>query len=216
MFLVFEGADGCGKTTAISYINEKVNAHCPCKILNDWCGDKGLEIKSEFVSNPNLTDSDRVKIVNFCRAGALQQVLSELPKSHVLYDRFILSTYAYQSTLGIGTLPVFEVAQSINISLKDLPYAPLFVMINGGDYATQQSRINNRDKVKDVFDSLPSERYNKLQSFFNVSARKVLTLHYKNAKIVTVNNTGSLDDFHAQLDAIVDIILNSEGENYES
>lgn len=216
MFLVFEGADGCGKTTAISYINEKVNAHYPCKVLNDWCGDKGLEIKSEFVSNPNLTDSDRVKIVNFCRAGALQQVLSELPKSHVLYDRFILSTYAYQSTLGIGTLPVFEVAQSINISLKDLPYAPLFVIINGGDYATQQSRINNRDKAKDVFDSLPSERYNKLQSFFYVSARKVLTLHYKNANIVTVNNTGSLDDFHAQLDRIVDMIVNSEGENYES
>ena len=216
MFVVFEGADGCGKTTAISYINEKVNAHYPCKVLNDWCGDKGLEIKAEFVSNPNLTDRDRVNVVNFCRAGALQLVLSELPKSHVLYDRFILSTYAYQSTLGIGTLPIFDVAQSINISLKDLPYAPLFVIINGGDYATQQSRINNRDKTKDVFDSLPSERYNKLQSFFNVFARKVLTLHYKHAKIITVNNTGSLDDFYAQLDRIVDIIVNSEGENYES
>lgn len=216
MFVVFEGGDGCGKTTAIEYINKKVNEYCTCKVLNDWYGEEGAKIKYEFVTNPNLSDVERLKLISYCRQNALQQVTSDISHSHILYDRFFLSTYAYQSTLGIGKLPVFQVSQSINNSLLSLSFAPLFVVIHGVDYLTQQERINARNKTKDVFDNLPKERYEKLQGFFKVSARKVLTLHYKHANIIAVNNTGSLEDFHSQLDKIVDMIVNSEGVNYES
>ena len=215
MFVVFEGGDGSGKTSAIEYVNKKVRESAPCEVLNDWFNNS--DVKQKFVTNSELTDTDRLTIINYCRGESLFKVNQDIDLTHILYDRFILSTYAYQSTMGIGKLPVLQVAQSINKNLITFPHCPVFVIMNGVDYETQQQRVKQRNNGSaDVFDYMSKERYNKLQDFFKNHAKNVLTLHYRYAKIITINNTGSLDELYKQLDRVVEFILREQiGESYE-
>jgi len=208
MFIVFEGGDGCGKTSAIEYVKNKINEFYPCTVFTDWYGEEGQKAKQTFVTT-NFTDEERLQIVSQCRKNALKEMQKAEQHSIILYDRFILSTYAYQSVLGIGKLPVFTVMNAIKQSLKDYDEPNLHVIIRGVDYDTQQRRIANRSK-QDVFDYLPRDKYEKLQKFYQQESKKVLTLHLKNPKLImSIDNTGSLQDLYQQLDNVVNFVSRS-------
>lgn len=204
MFIVFEGGDGCGKTEAIHYLRDKLGN--PCISMHDWFCGCGFETKREFVTNPDLTDEQRLAMISDCRTSALRYAHVVLQSTTVLYDRFILSTYAYQSNLGIGKLDPSVVGNMIDKNLKNFCDKPLFVILRGVDYKTQQARIKRRNKNADVFDSLSKDKYNKLQRFFDTHSQHLLTKHFKDYNIVYIDNKGTLDDFHVELDKLADYI----------
>ena len=89
MFIVFEGGDGCEKTSAIEYVKNKINEFYPCTVFTDWYGEEGQKVKQTFVTT-NFTDEERLNIVSQCRKNALKEMQKAEQHSIILYDRFIL------------------------------------------------------------------------------------------------------------------------------
>lgn len=210
MFMVFEGGDGCGKTSAIEYIKSKLDAKNKdlSIVLNDWYGDYGRRCKHTITSHPNLADVTRLQLVENCRSQSIKNVNQQLSDGKVvLYDRFILSTYAYQSSLGIGTLTPTQVTKFADKDVRSLKETPVYVILKGVDYDTQQERIKARNSsVTDVFDFMGRDKYEKIQNFYENAVQLLMMFHHT-PKVIFIDNSRDVEYLHTQLDRIVDLIL---------
>ena len=209
MFIVFEGGDGCGKTSAIAYVKSQLDKQGKSSvILNDWFGDYGKHCKRTITTHPYLDDNTRLQLVENCRAHSLKNVNAQLSdKKIVLYDRFILSTYAYQSSLGIGSLEPTTITKFADKDVRTLKEKPLYVILKGVDYDTQQERIRARhSSVIDVFDFMGRDKYEKVQNFYDNAVQLLLLFHHT-PNVIFIDNSQDVEHMHKQLDRLVNMIL---------
>lgn len=103
LFIAFEGIDGCGKSTQIHLLAEKLEAaghmvDVTCEPTHNFIGEK---IRAAFANQIYL---DNRVIAGLFVADRLQHILDESEGIHrkladgytVLTDRYYLSSYAYQ------------------------------------------------------------------------------------------------------------------------
>ena len=115
VFITLEGTEGVGKSTALAYIQEYLNAHYVPFISTREPGGTPL---AEKIRQLLLTKDDEkmayhteLLLMFAARAQHLQQVIKPAlaAKKWVLCDRFTDASYAYQG--GGRGLPIHDIAQ---------------------------------------------------------------------------------------------------------
>src|ERR1700730_2866198 len=99
--IVFEGAEGAGKTTQIRLLTDRLTgARIPCVAMREPGGTPVGDAIREILLHPEQEITDAAEALLFMASGAeriAREVLPSLVEGKVvLLDRFFLSTYAYQ------------------------------------------------------------------------------------------------------------------------
>jgi len=136
MFITLDGGDGCGKSTQIRYLAEKLHAQGHEVVC---CRDPGSTplgdaVRTLLLNRQELHIADITEVFLFmaARSQLVHEVIRPALKAGkvVLSDRFLISTFVYQCYAGgvpaealesISTIAVGELLPDLGIVL-DIPY----------------------------------------------------------------------------------------------
>lgn len=113
MLISFEGIDGCGKSTQITLLQQKLRREgFPVEVLREPGGTELSEMIRGLLLNPDIQISDVTELLLFSSARSelvVQKIIPYLNNNIiVLLDRFYDSTIAYQG-FGRGTMPIDQI-----------------------------------------------------------------------------------------------------------
>ena len=191
MFITFEGADGCGKTTQIKLIDEYLRSKGYKTLLTREPGAKGLGEKiREILLNYDgevssrcesfLFLADRAQHVDCIIKPALQE------GTIVLCDRHTDSTVAYQG-YGRG-LDIEEIKKLNAIATGGLK--PDLTIVFDVDIETSQSRIG---KNKDRMESAGIEFFKKVREGFLEIAKE------EPERVKVINSSDTIENIHKKV-----------------
>lgn len=191
MFITFEGADGCGKTTQIKLIDEYLRSKGYKTLLTREPGSKGLGEKiREILLNYEgevssrcesfLFLADRAQHVDCIIKPALQE------GTIVLCDRHTDSTVAYQG-YGRG-LDIEEIKKLNAIATGGLK--PDLTIVFDVDIETSQSRIG---KNKDRMESAGIEFFKKVREGFLEIAKE------EPERVKVINSSDTIENIHKKV-----------------
>ena len=191
MFITFEGADGCGKTTQIKLIDEYLRSKGYKTLLTREPGSKGLGEKiREILLNYDgevssrcesfLFLADRAQHVDCIIKPALQE------GTIVLCDRHTDSTVAYQG-YGRG-LDIEEIKKLNAIATGGLK--PDLTIVFDVDIETSQSRIG---KNKDRMESAGIEFFKKVREGFLEIAKE------EPQRVKVINSSDTIENIHKKV-----------------
>ena len=183
LFITFEGADGCGKTTQIELLNKYLQNKNRQTLLTREPGAKGLGIKlREILLNydgevsPNCESflflADRAQHIDCIIKPALND------KIIVLCDRHIDSTVAYQG-FGRG-LDIDRINYLNNIATSNLK--PDLTIVFDVDVETSQNRVG---QYKDRMESAGIEFFNRVRNGY----LEIAKLEPNRVKIINASDT---------------------------
>lgn len=100
MWIVFEGGDGCGKSTQVQLLRARLEENgTPCVVAREPGGTaEGEKIRTILLSDGSLTPISETLLLFASRAELLSRIIypALFQGKWVLLDRFIDSTIAYQ------------------------------------------------------------------------------------------------------------------------
>lgn len=167
-FFVFEGIDGCGKTTLINGLKEKFNAdgydvsdHEPYgttygKMIRNYCNQNQYGLTNETIAL--LMYSSFIEFTDKIIKPALEQ------NKIVLVDRWYGSTIVYQ---GIEMDNQMFLANIHNSILPLLPKVDRYIYLDCS-YEVSQNRLYG--KKKDHFEKKGEEFYKKAAEWYKLSS----------------------------------------------
>ncbi len=134
-FIVFEGIDGSGKGTqaskALFYIFEKDKGNSVLLTREPWTSEYGKQVRERLKTDTNPIENaiHYADLFVMDRKEHLKEIVEPNVKkgTHVICDRYMLSTLAYQSTQGAGlqrliTMHCFDGFREPDLTLLlDLP-----------------------------------------------------------------------------------------------
>lgn len=188
LFVVFEGVDGCGKSTQLSKLFEYIcslNKYIDIiKTHEPW---KSKEIKRKLKEDKDAYSDalGMAKLYIEDRINHAGEMNSRLENGYfVLCDRYKMSTCAYQWTQGIDLFRLFKMHESSEIIKPEVTY-----FIDVSAEVAQERRLKRGDKDK----------------FEDWRFQNDLIAHYHNlinrndsyhlfGKIVEINGRGSIDE----------------------
>ena len=191
MFIVFEGIDGCGKSTQIKRIAEW---------LGEGCGHKVIVTREPYgkdcrngLKRLGLLNRDRLIMLMHDRAYHVKNYEPHLHSGCViLCDRFIISTVAYQG-YGDG-LPIALINYANRIATGGITSNLTIWLDVPVDVAIQ--RINRRGAI----DRIESQGMPYLQRVID-GYRELASQHPH--RIYRVDGVGSADDVANRIQAII-------------
>ena len=191
LFITFEGADGCGKTTQIKLLDEYLRSKGYKTLLTREHGSKGLGIKlREILLNYDgevspqcesfLFLADRAQHVDCIIKPALEKGVI------VLCDRHTDSTVAYQG-YGRG-LDLEQIHLLNNIATSGLK--PDLTFVFDVDVETSQSRVGAE---KDRMESAGIEFFERVrQGFLEISKQEP-------QRVKVIDSTQTIEKIHEQV-----------------
>lgn len=191
MFITFEGADGCGKTTQIKLIDEYLRSKGYKTLLTREPGSKGLGEKiREILLNYDgevssrcesfLFLADRAQHVDCIIKPALQE------GTIVLCDRHTDSTVAYQ---GYGRGLDIEEIKKLN-ALATGGLKPDLTIVFDVDIETSQARVG---KNKDRMESAGIEFFKKVREGFLKIAKE------EPQRVKVINSSDTIENIHKKV-----------------
>lgn len=191
MFITFEGADGCGKTTQIKLIDEYLRSKGYKTLLTREPGSKGLGEKiREILLNYDgevssrcesfLFLADRAQHVDCIIKPALQE------GTIVLCDRHTDSTVAYQ---GYGRGLDIEEIKKLN-ALATGGLKPDLTIVFDVDIKTSQARVG---KNKDRMESAGIEFFKKVREGFLEIAKE------EPQRVKVINSSDTIENIHKKV-----------------
>lgn len=191
MFITFEGADGCGKTTQIKLIDEYLRSKGYKTLLTREPGSKGLGEKiREILLNYEgevssrcesfLFLADRAQHVDCIIKPALQE------GTIVLCDRHTDSTVAYQG-YGRG-LDIEEIKKLNAIATGGLK--PDLTIVFDVDIETSQARVG---KNKDRMESAGIEFFKKVREGFLEIAKE------EPQRVKVIKSSDTIENIHKKV-----------------
>ena len=201
LFITFEGADGCGKTTQIELLNKYLQEKGFKTLVTREPGAKGLGEKlREILLNydgevsPNCESflflADRAQHVDCVIKPALKKGII------VLCDRHTDSTVAYQ---GYGRQLDIEQIKKLNeIAVNGLK--PNLTIVFDIDIETSMQRVS---KTKDRMESAGSEFFNRVRNGYLAIAKE------EPNRVKVINSADSIENIHKQ---VVGLVKKSIGE----
>lgn len=191
MFITFEGADGCGKTTQIKLIDEYLRSKGYKTFLTREPGSKGLGEKiREILLNYEgevssrcesfLFLADRAQHVDCIIKPALQE------GTIVLCDRHTDSTVAYQ---GYGRGLDIEEIKKLN-ALATGGLKPDLTIVFDVDIETSQARVG---KNKDRMESAGIEFFKKVREGFLEIAKE------EPQRVKVINSSDTIENIHKKV-----------------
>ena len=201
LFITFEGADGCGKTTQIELLNKYLQEKGFKTLVTREPGAKGLGEKlREILLNydgevsPNCESflflADRAQHVDCVIKPALKKGII------VLCDRHTDSTVAYQ---GYGRQLDIEQIKNLNkIAVNGLK--PDLTIVFDIDIETSMQRVG---KTKDRMESAGTEFFNRVRNGYLAIAKE------EPNRVKVINSADSIENIQKQ---VVGLVKKSIGE----
>ncbi|MCU1258615.1 MAG: thymidylate kinase [Bryobacterales bacterium] len=147
-FITFEGIDGCGKTTQMHLLGERLRAsgHPVVETIEPGGTEIGRQIRKILLDARNAELNDRAELLLYfaSRAQNVEQVIQPALArgAIVLCDRFTDSTLAYQgSGRGLDPEPILELDRIACAGLQ--PDVTVLIDI---DLETSMERSRNRNQ----------------------------------------------------------------------
>lgn len=195
LFITFEGADGCGKTTQMELLAEYLKNNGKEVLLTREPGGKGLGEKvREILLNYDGEVSDRCESFLFLadRAQNIDIIVNPAVEEGkiVLCDRHIDSTVAYQ---GYGRGLDIERINMLN-NLATNGRKPDLTFVFDIDVETSMKRVG---KEKDRMESAGIDFHNRVRKGYLELAEQ------EPQRIMVLNATKSIEEIHKN---IIDII----------
>lgn len=199
LFITFEGADGCGKTTQLNLLKEYLERKGYDVILTREPGAKGLGIKiREILLNYDDEVSNRCESFLFLadRAQNIDIIVNPAIKNGkiVLCDRHTDSSVAYQ---GYGRGLDIEQIKTLN-NLATCGKTPDLTLVFDVDIETSMKRVGNE---KDRMESAGVEFFNRVRNGYLEIAKQ------EPERIKVIDSTKSIEDVHNQVLQVIEQIL---------
>lgn len=199
LFITFEGADGCGKTTQLNLLKEYLEQKGYDVILTREPGAKGLGIKiREILLNYDGEVSNRCESFLFLadRAQNIDIIVNPAIKEGkiVLCDRHTDSSVAYQ---GYGRGLDIEQIKTLN-NLATGGKTPDLTLVFDVDIETSMKRVGNK---KDRMESAGVEFFNRVRNGYLEIAKQ------EPERIKVIDSTKSIEDVHNQVLQVIEQIL---------
>ena len=196
LFITFEGADGCGKTTQLKLLKDYLTAKGYAVILTREPGGKGLGEKiREILLNYDGKVADRCESFLFLadRAQNIETIVKPAIESGkiVLCDRHTDSSVAYQ---GYGRGLDIEQIRMLN-NLATGGKQPDLTLVFDVDIETSMQRVGNE---KDRMESSGKEFFNRVRNGYLEMAKQ------EPERLKIVDSTKSIDEVHKR---VIEIIL---------
>lgn len=198
-FIVFEGIDGSGKSTQskllTQYFQDKnIIVHATFEPTNNFIGQQIRDILTKKkaghpITIANLFAADRYDHITNAEYGLIPQ----LALGHVVCDRYLLSSYAYQA-MGAPLTWIKE----INKYNEALLWPDIIFYIKITPEIALQRILNNREQV-DLFET--QEQLEKIYNNYE-SAIASLTPEQKST-VVVIDGTQSVVDIQQQIQAAI-------------
>lgn len=191
LFITFEGADGCGKTTQIKLLDEYLRGEGYETLLTREPGSKGLGVKlREILLNYDGEVSSRCESFLFLadRAQHVDCIIKPALKKGmiVLCDRHTDSTVAYQ---GYGRGLDLEEIKSLN-KLATGGLKPDLTIVFDVDVETSQSRVGAE---KDRMESAGREFFERVRQGFLEIAKS------EPKRVKVIDSTQTIEEIHKQV-----------------
>lgn len=191
LFITFEGADGCGKTTQLKLLKTYLENNGYDVVVTREPGGKGLGEKfREILLNYDGVVSDRCETFLFLadRAQNIDTIVKPAVASGkiVLCDRHIDSSVAYQ---GYGRGLDIQQIKELN-TLATGGNLPDLTLIFDIDIETSMQRVGNE---KDRMESSGMEFFNRVRNGYLQLAKQ------EPERIKVVEAKGSIDEIHAKV-----------------
>lgn len=195
LFITFEGADGCGKTTQINLLKNYLENKGYNVLLTREPGGKGLGEKiREILLNYNGIVADRCESFLFLadRAQNIEVIIKPaIEKGQiVLCDRHTDSSVAYQ---GYGRGLDIEQIKTLN-NLATGGMQPDLTLVFDIDVETSMKRVGNE---KDRMESSGKEFFNRVRNGYLELAKN------EPNRMKVIDSTVSIDEIHQEVINIV-------------
>lgn len=194
MFIVVEGLDGAGKTTAVKFIQALLeDLQIPHLITREPGGTPFAEaVRNVMLSDLNATSSDTIQLllVSAARRDHIERVIRPALDAGkvVVCDRLHVSTLMYQPDAEyLDEL----IALGLNNTLPDL------VLVLDVDFETSKQRLTNRGADINHFDTTRAEVFNR---------RRKIALSYaheEGSNCVVIDASGSMDTVARKIDLVL-------------
>ena len=196
LFITFEGADGCGKTTQIELLNKYLQEKGIKTLLTREPGAKGLGVKlREILLNYEGEVSPKAESFLFLadRAQHIDCIIKPAVKQGtiVLCDRHTDSTVAYQG-YGRG-LDLEQIHFLNNIATGGMK--PDLTIVFDIDIETSMSRVGNN---KDRMESAGIDFFNRVRAGYLEIAKN----EPKRVKVINASDT--IDNIHKRVLELVE------------
>ena len=201
LFITFEGADGCGKTTQLNLLAEYLKKQGYDVVVTREPGAKGLGEKiREFLLNYDGVVSDRCEAFLFLadRAQNIDVIVNPAVSEGkiVLCDRHIDSTLAYQ---GYGRGQDIERINNLN-NIATNGRKPDLTFVFDIDVETSQKRVGSN---KDRMERAGIDFHNRVRNGYLELAKN------EPERIRVIDATKSIEDIQFEVRNILDLILST-------
>lgn len=199
LFITFEGADGCGKTTQIELINKYLQEKGYKTLVTREPGAKGLGEKlREILLNYEGEVSPNCESFLFLadRAQHVDCIIKPALKNNtiVLCDRHTDSTIAYQ---GYGRqLNIQEIKKLNDIAVNGLK--PDLTIVFDIDVETSMQRVG---KTKDRMESAGMEFFNRVRNGYLAIAQE------EPKRVKVINSADTIKNIHTKVVELVEKCL---------
>ena len=199
LFITFEGADGCGKTTQIELVNKYLQEKGYKTLVTREPGAKGLGEKlREILLNYEGEVSPNCESFLFLadRAQHVDCIIKPALKNNtiVLCDRHTDSTIAYQ---GYGRqLDIQEIKKLNDIAVNGLK--PDLTIVFDIDVETSMQRVG---KTKDRMESAGMEFFNRVRNGYLEIAQE------EPNRVKVINSADTIKNIHTKVVELVEEII---------
>ena len=199
LFITFEGADGCGKTTQLNLLKEYLEQKGYDVVLTREPGAKGLGVKiREILLNYDEEVSNRCESFLFLadRAQNIDVIVNPAIEKGkiVLCDRHTDSSVAYQ---GYGRGLDIEQIKALN-NLATGGKTPDLTLVFDVDIETSMKRVGNE---KDRMESAGTEFFNRVRYGYLEIAKQ------EPYRIKVIDSTKSIEEVQKQVLNVIEQIL---------
>lgn len=184
MFIVFEGIDGCGKSTQVELLQTAfVNKQIEAKFTREPGGTPFAEELRKSVLTNQVDPKVALLAMFAARYDHISKVIvpNLMKRRHVVCSRYVGSTFAYQ----VRDSPELV---DLAITLASSAPKPDLTILLDLDAETARSRMQGREL--DVFETKPIEWHEQTRELFKLQVNK---------SYLVVDATQSANDIHNQI-----------------
>lgn len=157
MFIVFEGIDGAGKST----LAKKLYTYLQESGIKSYLTSEPRNPFRELILNKDICPEAEFYLFMADRAQHLNDIRPLLKDTVVISDRFVESTFAYQTTDGAGLFDKNHVLQINDILFKGFTPDLTFILSLGPEQALARATEKNK------FEARGLEYYKKIANFYS-------------------------------------------------
>ena len=190
LFVVIEGMDGSGKTTAAHNLVNRLEKEYKTIYVREPGSDKTAEKIRDIVLHTDLSNRERTLL--FAASMSInmrKQILPKLEEGYIIVcDRFIRSTWVYQGFYDVNNFSGIQKCKKINNQFNELESFAVYNRMPDIEFLLKidpeiaYSRTHKRGEETDVFESKGIEFFKSLADGYSRHNRFLANPYYIDAE----------------------------------